>query len=173
MKILHQTYELSNGVKIPKIGFGTWQIPNGEDAYNAVKLALKNGYRLIDTAAAYGNEESVGRAIKDSNIPREEIFITSKLEAHIKNYEDAKKAFKETLKKLDIEYIDLYIIHAPWPWNEMGKDCSEGNVQVYKALEQAYEAKQARAIGVSNFGVKELNNIIENNKIIGRRKKLM
>ncbi len=166
MKILNETYTLSNGVKIPKIGFGTWQIPNGEAAYNAVSLALKNGYRHIDTAAAYGNEESVGKAIKDSGIKREEIFITSKLESHIKNYEEAKKAFYETLRKLDVDYIDLYIIHAPWPWSEMGKDCSQGNVEAYRALEEVYKEGKSKAIGVSNFEPEHLKNIIDNCSIV-------
>ncbi len=166
MKILEQKYELSNGVKIPKLGFGTWQIPNGKAAYEAVSLALKNGYRHIDTAAAYGNEESVGKAIKDSGVNRNEIFITSKLESHIKNYKEAKEAFYQTLKKLGVDYIDLYIIHAPWPWSEMGKDCSEGNVEAYKALEEVYKEGKAKAIGVSNFEPKHLKNILDNCTIV-------
>ena len=166
MDVLKETYTLSNGVKIPKIGFGTWQIENGEDAYNSVSLALKNGYRHIDTAEGYQNEESVGRAIRDSKIPREEIFVTSKLESNIKNYEDAKKAFEETLKNLGFEYLDLFLIHAPWPWNEMGKDCSAGNVEAFRAMEELYEEGKIRAIGVSNFSPSDLENIIKNNKIV-------
>jgi diketogulonate reductase-like aldo/keto reductase len=164
--MLKETYTLSNGVKIPKVGFGTWQIKNGEDTYNAVKTALDVGYRHIDTAQGYGNEESVGKAIKDSGIPREDIFVTSKLESHIKDFEGAKKAFEETLKRLDMDYIDLFIIHAPWPWNEMGKDCSKGNVEAYRALEEIYKADKARAIGVSNFEVEHLQNILDNNEIV-------
>lgn len=164
--MLKETYTLSNGVKIPKVGFGTWQIKNGEDAYNAVKTALEVGYRHIDTAQGYGNEESVGKAIKDSGVPREEIFVTSKLESHIKDYETAIKTFEETLKRLDMKYIDLFIIHAPWPWNEMGKDCSKGNVEAYRALEDIYKANKARAIGVSNFEVEHLQNILDNNDIV-------
>lgn len=166
MNILTETYTLSNGVKIPKVGFGTWQINDGEDAYNAVKNALEVGYRHIDTAQGYGNEASVGKAIKDSGIPREEIFVTSKLESHIKNYEDAIKSFDETLRKLDMEYIDLFIIHAPWPWSEMGKNCDKGNVEAFRALEDIYKAGKAKAIGVSNFEVKHLQNILEHNDIV-------
>jgi len=166
MKILNETYTLSNGVKLPKVGFGTWQIKNGDDAYNAVKHALEVGYRHIDTAQGYGNEESVGKAIKDSGIPRDEIFVTSKLESHIKNYDDARKTFNETLERLGMDYIDLFIIHAPWPWNEMGKDCSEGNVEAFRALEDIYKEGKARAIGVSNFEVKHIQNILENNEIV-------
>ncbi len=166
MKILNQHYTLANGVKIPKIGFGTWQVPNGDVAYQSVKLALKNGYRHIDTAAAYRNEESVGRAIKDSGIPREEIFITTKLESHIKTYEGALEGFEKSMKALGLDYLDLYIIHAPWPWSDMGKDCSEGNVLAYKALEKVYKDGRVKAIGVSNFSTKELDNIINHCEIV-------
>ena len=166
MSVLQETYTLSNGVKIPKIGLGTWQVKEGEEAYNSVLLALKNGYRHIDTAEGYQNEESVGRAVRDSGIARKEIFVTSKLQSHIKDYEGAKKAFDETLEKLGFDYVDLFIIHAPWPWSEMGKDCSEGNVLAYKALEKIYKDKKVRAIGVSNFNPKEIDNIIEHCEIV-------
>jgi len=166
MKTLTDTYQLSNGVKMPKIGFGTWQVPSGDVAYQSVALALKNGYRHIDTAAAYQNEASVGQAILDSGIPREEIFVTSKLQSHIKTYEGALEAFENTMKEMKIGYLDLYIIHAPWPWSEMGKDCSEGNVLAYKALEKIYKDKKVRAIGVSNFNPKEIDNIIEHCEIV-------
>jgi diketogulonate reductase-like aldo/keto reductase len=166
MKTLHQTYTLANGVKMPKIGFGTWQIPNGDAAYNAVSLALKNGYRHIDTAAAYRNEESVGRAIRESGIKREDIFVTSKLESHIKNYDEALAAFDQTLKELQMDYIDLYIIHAPWPWSAIGKDCREGNIAAYKALEVIYKSGRAKAIGVSNFSVSDLENVINHTEIV-------
>lgn len=166
MKTLVQTYTLSNGVKIPKIGFGTWQVPNGDIAYQSVAMALKNGYRHIDTAAAYQNEESVGKAIRDSGIPREEIFVTSKLQSHIKTYEGALEGFEKTMKALDIGYLDLFLIHAPWPWNEIGKDCSEGNVLAYKAMEKIYKDGRVRAIGVSNFNPKDLDNIIKHCDIV-------
>lgn len=165
MKEFQKTYELSNGVKIPKVGFGTWQIPNGDDAYNAVSLALKNGYRHIDTAAAYGNEESVGRAIKDSGIARKDIFITTKLPAEVKNYEEAKATLLKSLKLLDVDYLDLYLIHAPWPWSEMGKDCKIGNVEVYKVFEEFYKEGKIRAIGVSNFSPSDIQNIIDHCEI--------
>lgn len=166
MKALNDVYVLRNGVSMPKIGFGTWQIPNGDEAYNAVSLALKHGYRHIDTAAAYRNEESVGRAIRDSKIPREEIFVTTKLESHIKSYDEALMAFEKSMKELDLGYVDLYIIHAPWPWNAIGKDCREGNVQAYKALETIYKSGKAKAIGVSNFNVSDLENILAHTEIV-------
>ena len=166
MKILEQNYILRNGINIPKIGFGTWQVPSGDVAYNSVSLALKNGYRHIDTAAAYKNEASVGKAIKDSKIPRSKIFVTSKLQSHIKTYDETLEAFEKTLEALDMDYLDLYLIHAPWPWNEIGKQCDEGNVLAYHAMEKLYNEGRIKAIGVSNFKVEELDNIINNCEIV-------
>lgn len=166
MKVIDSYYVLSNGVKLPKIGFGTWQIKPGEDTLRAVSLALKNGYRHIDTAEGYYNEASVGQAIKESGLKREDVFITSKLESHIKTYEGAKEYFLESLKKLDTDYLDLFIIHAPWPWSEMGKDCETGNVLAYKAMEELYHEGKVRAIGVSNFEVKHLQNILDNCEVV-------
>lgn len=166
MKTLSQHYTLSNGTKMPKIGFGTWQIKPGEQTYTAVTQALKHGYRHIDTAQGYQNERSVGEAIRDSKIPRSEIFVTSKLESHIKDYQGALEAFEKTMIELNLEYLDLFIIHAPWPWNEMGKDCKEGNIQAYKALEKVYRDGRVRAIGVSNFSPEDLQNIIDNTSIV-------
>lgn len=160
MKILNQSYTLSNKVTIPKIGLGTWQVGNGDEAYNSVSLALKNGYRHIDTAQGYQNEESVGKAIIDSKIPREDIFVTSKLDASIKDKETAVKAIEESLKKLG--YIDLFLIHAPWPWSAMGSDCKEGNVEVYKVMEEYYNKGFFRSIGVSNFNPDDIQNILDN-----------
>ncbi|MFH5881068.1 aldo/keto reductase [Liberiplasma polymorphum] len=165
MKTLNQTYTLSNGTNIPKIGLGTWQIDNGDSCYNSVTIALKNGYRHIDTAAGYRNEESVGKAIRDSGIPREEIFVTSKLESHIKSYEEALEAFEQTMEALGFDYLDLYLIHAPWPWSEMGKNCDEGNVAVYKAMEKLYKEGRIKAIGVSNFSPKDIDNILKHCEI--------
>ncbi|WP_163192214.1 aldo/keto reductase [Clostridium thermarum] len=165
MKIAAESFVLENGVKIPKIGFGTWQIPNGEIAYNSVAFALKNGYRHIDTARGYGNEESVGKAVRDSGIDRSEIFITSKLPAEIKNYEAALKSFDETMENLGLDYIDLYLIHAPWPWHEIGADYTKENIEVWKAMEKIYESGRCRAIGVSNFNVEDLTAILETCKV--------
>lgn len=166
MAILNECYTLSNKVKIPKIGFGTWQVKEGEETFTSVLAALKNGYRHIDTAEGYQNEESVGRAIKASKIKREDLFITSKLESHIKDYDGAKKAFLESLEKLDLEYMDLFLIHAPWPWSDMGKDCKKGNIEAWKAMEEFYEAGLIKAIGVSNFSPDDINNLLEHTKIV-------
>ena len=164
MGILNETYTLHNGIKIPKIGLGTWQVDSGDEAYNSVRLALKNGYRHIDTAQGYQNEESVGKAVKDSGIPREEIFITSKLESHIKDRDGAIKAIESSLEKLG--YIDLFLIHAPWPWSEIGKDCRTGNVEVYKVMEEYYKEGKLKSIGVSNFNQSDLQNILDNTEVV-------
>jgi diketogulonate reductase-like aldo/keto reductase len=166
MKTIQDVYVLKNGVKMPKVDFGTWQIPDGEACYNSVSLALKHGYRHIDTAAAYRNEASVGRAIKDSGIPRDQIFVTSKLQSHIKTYQETLEAFEKTLKELDMDYLDLYLIHAPWPWNEIGKDCDAGNVEAFKAMEKLYRDGKVRSIGVSNFSPKDLDNILKHCELI-------
>lgn len=152
-------FKLSNGLEIPEIGFGTWQIKNGDDAYNACKMALELGYRHIDTAYVYGNEESVGKAIKDSGLKREEIFLTSKLPSHIKTYEGAKEYLAKTLKNLDTDYLDLYLIHAPWPWDSIGKDCEAGNREVWKLFEEEYKKGTLKSIGISNFSVANIKNI--------------
>ncbi|MDE5566120.1 MAG: aldo/keto reductase, partial [Anaeroplasmataceae bacterium] len=159
--IKDEYYILNNGIKIPKIGFGTWQTKDGDEAYEATLCALKSGYRHIDTAYIYGNEQSIGKAIKDSLIPRKELFITTKLPAEIKTYEEAFSYFEKSLKNLDLDYIDLYLIHAPWPWKEVGKDCTAGNIEVWKAMIELYEAKKIRAIGVSNFHAKDIKALIE------------
>lgn len=159
--IKDEYFVLYNGVKIPKIGFGTWQIADGEQAYNSVMHALKAGYTHIDTAHAYGNEKSVGKAIKDSGIKREDVFITTKVPAEIKTYEGAVKHIEESLANLGVDYIDLHLIHAPWPWSAIGMDCKDGNVEVWKALIEFYNAGKIRSIGVSNFHVKDIEYIVE------------
>lgn len=158
-------FTLANGVKIPAIGFGTWQTPNGDVAYNSVAEALNSGYRHIDTALAYGNEESVGRAIRDSGIPRDQIFITSKLPAEMKNYRNAHTSFKLTMKNIGLDYIDLYLIHAPWPWNQIGADYTKENIEIWKAMEEIYDSGRARSIGISNFNVKDINAILDTCRI--------
>ncbi len=160
MSILHETYTLHNGITIPKIGFGTAPL-KGDEAYQTVSHAIKAGYRHIDTAAIYGNEEDVGRAVRDSGVSREALFITSKLDASIKSYDEAIDAFHESLKRLGMEYLDLYLIHAPWPWNEKFSNHFAGNVQAFKALEKLYEQGLVKAIGVSNFDPDDIRNIID------------
>lgn len=158
--IKEKTFKLYNGVLIPAIGFGTWQ-SKGDDAYNSVKYAISAGYTHIDTAHAYGNEHLCSQAIIDMNVAREDIFITTKLPAEIKTYDGAIKHFNESLENLKTDYLDLYLIHAPWPWSNVGEDCTEGNIEVWKAFIDLYNQKKVRAIGVSNFHVKDIKAIVE------------
>ncbi|MCU0459006.1 MAG: aldo/keto reductase [Bacteroidales bacterium] len=158
-------FTLANGVNIPAIGFGTWQIPSGDVAYNSVREAIKAGYRHIDTAQAYGNEASVGKAILDSGIDRSEIFVTSKLPAEIKSYEQAVRRAEFTMKKIGLGYIDLYLIHAPWPWSEIGADYARENIEVWKAMEEFCESGKTRSIGISNFNVRDTEAILETCRI--------
>lgn len=151
-----KTVKLNNNLEIPILGLGTW-LSSPEDAYNAVLTALKNGYRHIDTAMIYGNEKAVGRAIKDSLVNREEIFVTTKLWNSDQGYEETLAAFDISLKKLGLEYVDLYLIH----WFK-GYDKA---IQSYRALEEIYKNGKARAIGVSNYNVHHLMNIINNCEI--------
>ena len=161
MNNLKDTYTLSNGVNIPCVGFGTWQTPNGETAINSVLEAMKCGYRHIDTAACYGNEESVGKAIKLSRINREELFVTSKLWNTDQGYESTLKAFDKTIKDLGLDYLDLYLIH--WPVvKEHKEDWKEAICETWKAFEKLYSEGKIRAIGVSNFKPHHLKVIFEN-----------
>ncbi|QMU08901.1 aldo/keto reductase [Levilactobacillus suantsaii] len=166
MAVLTDTFKLANGTSIPQVGFGTWQIPGGQTAYDAVANALKTGYRHIDTAKAYANESSVGKAIRDSGLKREDVFVTTKLPAETKTYDGALADFQTTLDNLDLGYVDLYLIHAPWPWNDIGKDCDAQNLEVWRAMEKIYASGKAKAIGVSNFNVHDLQNIISNAKVL-------
>lgn len=146
---------LNDGNKIPVVGFGVFTIPNDGPTYDAVLQALKDGYRHIDTAAAYFNEEDVGKAIRDSGIPREEIFITSKLWLQDHGYQQAKVGIARSLRKLNVDYIDLYLIHQPY-----------GDVVgAWKALEEAKEAGKLKSIGVSNMTPKIYNQFVPEFKI--------
>ena len=147
---------LNNGIKMPILGFGVFQIDDMKECEEAVYNVLKAGYRLIDTAAAYGNEEAVGRAIKRSGIPREEIFVTTKLWVSDANYEKAKLAFETSLKKLDLEYIDLYLIHQPF--NDV--------YGAWRAMTELYKEGKIKAIGVSNFYPDRLVDFIMNNEVV-------
>lgn len=150
MEKLTDFFKLENGVKIPCIGFGTWQAEDGDVAYNAVMSALKAGYRHIDTAAIYRNEESVGRAIADSGIPREEIFVTTKLWNKCRSYDLVYSAFERSIGKLGLDYVDLYLIHWPASPSEY-ENFNEINLDAWKAICELYKAGKIKAIGVSNF----------------------
>jgi diketogulonate reductase-like aldo/keto reductase len=160
MSVLTETYTLSNGDRIPKIGFGTWLLREGDECYNAVADALRLGYRHIDTARAYYNEASVRRAVRDSGIEREDIYVTSKLPAEAKDYDTAVEEFETTMAEIGLDYLDLYLVHAPWPWDEVGKDCRDENRQIWKAMEEFLAGGRVRAIGVSNFDPDDLDSLL-------------
>ena len=167
-KSLESVFSLSNGVKMPCLGFGTWQSSDGEEAYNAVLSALRLGYRHIDTAAAYGNEKSVGRAIadflKESSVSRSDLFITTKLWNEDHGYENAKKAIEVSLEKLGLDYLDLYLIH--WPNPVKFRSCwQKANAESWAAMEEAVDAGKIRAIGISNFCERHIDELLKTAKI--------
>lgn len=165
MKTLSDTLTLRNGVKIPRLGFGTWQIPEGREAEAAVGAALQAGYRHIDTAAAYHNEKSVGKAIRESGLKREEIFVTSKLWNSQRGYLSGLEAFEKSLHDLGLEYLDLYLIH--WPANSRNsRDWKRINIESWDALEKAHAEKRVRAIGVSNFLPHHLEALMRPNQVL-------
>ena len=162
-----KNYKLSNGVLLPEVGYGTWLIKNS-DAERCVTMALEAGYTHIDSAQAYGNEEGVGKAIRKSSLPREQIFLTTKVIAELKSYKKAKKSIDDSLKRLGLDYIDLILIHCPQPWILYGNKklrFFKENIEVWKALEEAYEEGKVRSIGVSNFRIDDLENIFNNCRI--------
>lgn len=165
--IFDKVLNLSNGVEIPQLAFGTWKIPDNE-ASAAVENALAIGYRHIDTAQAYHNEAGVGEGIRKSGVKREQIFVNSKVEAEIKDYANAKKSIDETLLRMKLDYLDMMIIHNPQPWIEVNQSNDrhfEGNLEAWRALEEAMKAGKLRAIGVSSFQPEDLNNLIANSDV--------
>lgn len=166
MSILKETLALTNGNEIPLIGLGTWQM-SPEEAEKMVEYSLKNGYVHIDTARTYKNEEGVGKGMKASGLSREEYFLTTKVSAQAKSYESAKEDIEASLTALDTPYLDLVIIHAPRPWDEMSSNDEvtnhyyEENREVWKALEEYYNDGKIKAIGVSNFQIDDLKNLFD------------
>ena len=158
--VLKENFTLSNGVEIPKLGLGTWFIKNG-DVAQAVREAVKLGYRHIDTAQAYNNEKGVGEGIRTCGVQREQLFVTSKIAAEAKTYKKAAAAIDKSLKVMGLEYIDLMLIHSPQPWAKFGKDDRffEGNAEAWRALEDAYKDGKLRAIGFANFEKEDIDNI--------------
>ncbi|MET3319821.1 UNVERIFIED_ORG: diketogulonate reductase-like aldo/keto reductase [Peribacillus simplex] len=153
---IEETISLHNGVKMPQLGFGVFKVKNGSETVESVKKAIEVGYRSIDTAAVYENEEGVGQAIRESGISREELFITSKVWNTDQGFETTLQAFDDSLKRLGLEYLDLYLIH--WP----GKD---KYLETWKALEKLYNEGKVKSIGVSNFHVHHLEKLLANSEI--------
>jgi len=152
---INSKYELNNGVKMPILGFGTWDL-RGDIAFNAAIWALESGYRLIDTASLYGNEVEIGEAIKASQVTREELFITTKVWETEMGYQNTLNAFEKSLNRLNINYLDLYLIH--WPRAK--------RLETWQAMEELYEEKKVRAIGVSNFKIEHLKQLLNNSDIV-------
>jgi diketogulonate reductase-like aldo/keto reductase len=151
-----ETITLHNGVKMPQLGFGVFKVKNGNETVESVKKAVEVGYRAIDTAAIYENEEGVGQAIRECGVPREELFITSKVWNTEQGYETTLKAFEDSLNRLGLEYLDLYLIH--WP----GKD---KYLETWRALEKLYKDGKVKSIGVSNFHIHHLENLLANSEV--------
>jgi diketogulonate reductase-like aldo/keto reductase len=151
-----ETVELNNGVEMPLLGFGTYQIDDHDECERSVTEALDTGYRLIDTAAAYGNEAAVGEAIEQSDVPRDEVFVTTKLWIDDAGYESTKDAFERSLERLGLDYVDLFLIHQPY-----------GDVHgSWRAMEELYDDGETRAIGVSNFHPDRLVDLVAHNDVV-------
>lgn len=159
--IFNEMYTLSNEVKIPKLGLGTWFIPD-DKAAQAVCDAVKLGYRHFDTAQAYENERGVGEGIRTCKIAREELFVTTKLAAEAKTYQEAVLAIDGSLKTMGLDYIDMMLIHSPQPWTKFREEnrYEEGNREAWRALEEAYKAGKLRAIGISNFEKQDIDSLL-------------
>ncbi|MFC5908653.1 aldo/keto reductase [Streptacidiphilus monticola] len=166
MSILDETCTLANGVEIPRLGLGTWFIDD-DKAAEAVRAAVRIGYRNIDTAQAYGNERGVGEGVRTSGVPRDELFVSTKLAAEIKDYDQALAAIDGSLAKLGLDRVDLMLIHSPQPWDDFrGGDYAQGNREAWRALEDAHRAGKIRSIGVSNFQQHDLENILEGASVV-------
>jgi len=158
MLTIESSVELANGVRMPRFGLGVWRSQPGAETERAVAAALRHGYRLVDTAALYGNEADVGRAVRASGIPREQIFITTKVWNDDHGYDNTKRAFHASLDRLGMDYVDLYLIHWPVPARGLFKE-------TYRAIEDLYEEGLIRAIGVSNFKVRHLEELMTSCRI--------
>lgn len=157
-------YLLNNDMKVPNIAFGTWKFPNDEATVEIIKNAIESGYRYIDTAKAYGNEEFIGKGVKKSKIAREDIIIGGKLWNEDRGYNNIIKACQETIKRLDCEYLDVYLMH--WPASPaVHEDWKKINQETWKAMEYLYEQGLVKAIGVCNFKVNQLEELIKEGKI--------
>lgn len=158
------TYRLANGVEIPCLGFGTWQTPDGATAVESVRCAIDAGYTHIDTAQAYGNEASVGKAIRLSGVPRKDLFITTKLWNTNHSYDLTLRSFDESMDRLGLDYLDLFLIHWPNPIAFRDR-WQEANAESWKAMEELVEAGRIRAIGISNFFPRHIEALLKTAKI--------
>ncbi len=167
MNVLNETTKMANGLSIPKLGLGTWFIAD-DQAANAVKEAVKIGYRLIDTAQASGNEAGVALGVHECGLPREDLFVTSKIAAEHKDYQSAKDSIDQTLKKMGLEYLDLMLIHSPQPWNQANQSeyrYEKENAEVWRTMEEAMKEGKLKVIGVSNFLQSDLDALSKSAQI--------
>ena len=164
--IMDETFTLANGVEIPKLGLGTWRVSDA-DTSRIVREAIELGYRHIDTAQAYANEHGVGEGLRASGVPRDQVFVTTKLGAEVKSFDEARDRIDGSLRELGLDHVDLMLIHSPQPWAEFreGGHFLEGNLEAWRALEEAYAAGKLRAIGVSNFEASDIDNLIDNGSV--------
>ena len=165
--MFNETITLANGVIVPKLALGTWLIDDDKVA-DAVRAAVSIGYRHVDTAQAYANERGVGEGVRTCGVPREQLFVTSKVAAEHKTYESAAASIDETLRLMELDYLDMMIIHSPQPWVEVNQSDNryiEGNRAAWRALEDALKAGKLRAIGVSNFLEEDIDNLWETAEI--------
>lgn len=168
MSVLEEYFTLNNGVKMPKLGVGTWQV-SPEDIESQITNAIKVGYRHIDTAVHYGNEKAIGNVLKKISIPRKELFITTKVPANCKTVEETRKVIDKSLENLQTEYIDLLLIHSPKPWEELfvknSKTYFKENISVWNVMIEYLKAGRVRAIGVSNFQKEDIENLLKNTEV--------
>ena len=160
--IFDENYTTRDGIAIPKLALGTWLMEN-EEAAKAVKAAIEMGYRHIDTAQAYGNEQGVAQGVRLSGVPRETLFLTSKVAAEHKSYREAEDSIDATLEKMGMDYMDMMLIHSPQPWAEVNQSDNryfEENKEVWRAMEDAHKAGKVRVIGVSNFLEEDIENLL-------------
>ncbi len=167
MSVLNETYTLADGTAIPKLGLGTWLMDDAQTA-GAVRAAVAAGYRMVDTAQAYGNEAGVGEGVRTCGVPREELFVATKVAAELKDYASVAASIDASLARLGLDYVDQMIIHSPQPWAEVNQSedrHEEGNLAAWRALEDAQATGKIRVIGVSNFNEHDLGNILRNGSV--------
>ena len=163
LSILNESYTLANGTRVPRLGLGTWLMDDAE-AKGAVVAAVAAGYRMVDTAQAYGNEAGVGEGVRACGVPRDQLFVGTKVAAELKDHDSVAASIDESLAKLGLDYVDQMIIHSPQPWAEVNQSDDrheEGNLAAWGALEEAQAAGKVRVIGVSNFNEHDLANIMD------------